>query len=105
VLATEGGRGLGRAMAERGASVAIAGRTVSQMNQTARALKATGASAYVFVVDHYDVAQAEGLLARAVESMGGLDILVNNAGGWGSTVGAVGLILEATIDGSMPCTT
>jgi len=103
VLVTGGGRGLGRAiglaMAERGASVAIAGRTVAQMSQTARVIETTGASAYVFEVDLYDVVQAEGLIARAVEAMGGLDILVNNVGGWGSTVGAVGPILEATVDG------
>jgi hypothetical protein len=48
---------------ERDASVAIAGRAVSPMNQTARAIKARGASADVFEVDLCDVAQAEGFIA------------------------------------------
>ncbi len=103
VLVTGGGRGLGRAislaMAERGAQVAVAGRTVGQLNQTVRELEAAGATAWALAVDLSDVAQAEGLIARAIEVMGGIDILVNNAGGWGTTAGAVGPIFEATIEG------
>lgn len=103
VLVTGGGRGLGRAislaMAERGAAVVVAGRTVGHLNQTVRELKAAGASAWALAVDLSEVAQAEGLIARAIDVMGGIDILVNNAGGWGSTAGAVGPIFEATVEG------
>jgi NAD(P)-dependent dehydrogenase (short-subunit alcohol dehydrogenase family) len=103
VLITGGGRGLGLAiglaMAERGASVSVAGRTKSQIDHAVRELEAWGESAFAFEVDLYDVAQSIALVDRAVNAMGGVDVLVNNAGGWGSTPGAVGPILEATVEG------
>jgi NAD(P)-dependent dehydrogenase (short-subunit alcohol dehydrogenase family) len=82
---TGGGRGIGRAIAlafaEPGATVAIAGRTVSQLDATARAIEARGASARVFEMDVTD----ELAVARAFESLRAstLDVLVNNAGAGG----------------------
>ncbi len=100
---TGGGRGLGRAialaMAERGASVTVAGRSLDQLEETVVELKAAGASSWALAVDLYRVSEAERLIGRAIEVMGGIDILVNNAGGWGTTAGAVGPIFEATIAG------
>lgn len=103
VVITGGGRGLGRAMAmamaARGADVAIAGRTRSQLDQTVGALAETGVRAVAIETDLYDVEAARELVRKAREELGGVDILVNNAGGWGTTQGAVGPILEATVEG------
>ncbi len=84
-LVTGGGRGIGRAVAlafaEPGATVAIAGRTVSQLDDTARAIEQRGAQALVLELDVTD----ETAVARAFESLKGstLDVLVNNAGAGG----------------------
>lgn len=103
VLVTGGGRGLGRAMAlamsERGASVALAGRTVAQLEDAAAEVRGKGGQAHPLPVDLYDVGAATALVARAVDAMGGLDILINNAGGWNNVAGAVGPIRQATVDG------
>jgi NAD(P)-dependent dehydrogenase (short-subunit alcohol dehydrogenase family) len=103
ILVTGGGRGLGRAialeMARLGGAVTVAGRTAGQLEETARAAAALGAESYPLTADLYDVGQAAGLIGRAREAMGGLDVLVNNAGGWGTTPGAVGPILDATVAG------
>jgi len=84
-LVTGGGRGIGRAIAlafaEPGATVAIAGRTVSQLDDTARAIEQRGAQALVLELDVTD----EAAVARAFASLKGstLDVLVNNAGAGG----------------------
>ena len=81
-LVTGGGRGIGRAIAlafaEPGALVAIAGRTVSQLEETARAIEARGARALVLEMDITD----EAAVSRAFEPLRAstLDVLVNNAG-------------------------
>jgi len=85
IFVTGGGRGIGRAIAlafaEPGATVAIAGRTVPQLDATARAIEERGASARVFEMDVTD----EPAVARAFESLRAstLDVLVNNAGAGG----------------------
>jgi NAD(P)-dependent dehydrogenase (short-subunit alcohol dehydrogenase family) len=103
VLITGGGRGLGLAMAsemgQHGAVLALAGRTVTQLNDAVGELETLGARAHALPVDLYDVEQARQLIGRAADAMGGLDILVNNAGGWGILPGAAGPIMDATIEG------
>lgn len=82
---TGGGRGIGRAIAlafaEPGATVAIAGRTISQLADAARAIEQRGAQALVLELDVTD----EAAVARAFESLkvSTLDVLVNNAGAGG----------------------
>lgn len=82
---TGGGRGIGRAIAlafaEPGATVAIAGRTISQLDDAARAIEQRGAQALVLELDVTD----EAAVARAFESLkvSTLDVLVNNAGAGG----------------------
>lgn len=82
---TGGGRGIGRAIAlafaEPGATVAIAGRTISQLDDAARAIEQRGAQALVLELDVTD----EAAVARAFESLKAstLDVLVNNAGAGG----------------------
>jgi NAD(P)-dependent dehydrogenase (short-subunit alcohol dehydrogenase family) len=84
-LVTGGGQGLGRviaqALAEAGADVAVASRSLETCRQAAAEIaEATGRRAEAYAVD---VTQASGVtrLVQDVEAgLGPLDILVNNAG-------------------------
>lgn len=85
VLVTGGSRGIGRAcaigFAERGARVAVnylgnrdaAEATISEL---------PGEGHVMLQADVSDSAAVEGLVAAAVEALGGLDVVVNNAGIW-----------------------
>jgi NAD(P)-dependent dehydrogenase (short-subunit alcohol dehydrogenase family) len=81
-LVTGGARGIGRAialaLAEPGATVAIASRTAAQLADTARAIEQRGARAITLQVDVTD----EAAVARAFEPLKGstIEVLVNNAG-------------------------
>src|SRR5204862_4759307 len=84
ILVTGGGRGIGRAVAlafaEPGSIVAIAARTRTELEDTARAIAARGAKPVVAAVDVMDedaVDRAFGAI-RAITP--NLDVLVNNAG-------------------------
>ena len=84
-LVTGSGRGIGagiaRMFAQAGASVAITGRTVSEVEATAAAIREAGGKAAALPVDIADASQLPGLIDNVVKEFGGLDILVNNAGG------------------------
>jgi len=79
---TGGGRGIGRAIAlafaEPGTTVAVAGRTVARLEETARAIEQRGARAIAIEMDVTDAAA----VARAFDLLRGstVDVLVNNAG-------------------------
>lgn len=79
IVITGGGRGLGRAMAERfvseGAKVLISGRTEATLKETADQI---GCQYLVF--DVCDVFKAKEFLEKADVMLGGLNTLVNNAG-------------------------
>jgi NAD(P)-dependent dehydrogenase (short-subunit alcohol dehydrogenase family) len=83
-LVTGGGRGLGKAMAlalaEAGADVAVAARTLSQIQQTAMEIEKLGRKALAVPVDVTVWNQVETLMDRVVSTFGRIDILVNNAG-------------------------
>jgi 3-hydroxybutyrate dehydrogenase len=85
-LITGGGRGIGRAIAlqfaREGAQVAIAARTLEQVEQVAREITAQFQKvALPLVRDVSDVASVERLFKDVNERFGrGPDILVNNAG-------------------------
>src|SRR5690349_12773209 len=90
-LVTGGGRGLGRAtalaLAERGARVAVAARSLREVEETARLIKAeygVGRSLAVRadVTRERDVAEAFEMVRRRWARV---DILVNNAGEPGAT--------------------
>lgn len=83
-LVTGGGRGIGRAIAERlyrdGAELAICGTTESVLRDTANALQEEGGRAVFWQrCDAGDEAAVQQTVAAAVACFGKVDILVNNA--------------------------
>lgn len=82
---TGASRGIGRAiavaLAEHGADVAVAARTVEALEETAAEVEATGRRALVVPCDVTDTAQVESAVATTIEKLGDLQIVVNNAGG------------------------
>jgi 3-hydroxybutyrate dehydrogenase len=84
-LITGGGRGIGRAIAiafaQEGAQVAVAARTLEQVEGVARELDQFSTNALPVVCDVSDVGSVEKLFERVTERFGrGPDIMVNNAG-------------------------
>ncbi|MFC3714289.1 2-dehydro-3-deoxy-D-gluconate 5-dehydrogenase KduD [Sphingoaurantiacus capsulatus] len=72
------GQGIAVALAEAGADVALVGR--SPATETAARIEGLGRRALLIGADLSSIAPVEGVVAQAVEGLGGLDILVNNAG-------------------------
>jgi NAD(P)-dependent dehydrogenase (short-subunit alcohol dehydrogenase family) len=100
-LVTGGARGLGRtialALAEAGADVALAGRTLSSLEETATELAGlTGRRIQPFAADVTKEADVTRLAAEVTAAMGPIDILVNNAGN--NIRGAVQELSEADWD-------
>jgi 7-alpha-hydroxysteroid dehydrogenase len=85
-IVTGGGRGVGAgiatALAEVGADVVVAARSVDQIEATAETVRATGRRALAVPTDVTERAQLEHLVEATVAEFGRLDIVVNNAGGW-----------------------
>ena len=83
-LVTGSGRGIGAAIASayarEGASVLIADRNAETAAATAAGLRDAGLSADHFVGDVGDPSDCGAMVARCIETFGGIDILVNNAG-------------------------
>ena len=83
-LVTGGGRGIGRAIALRlakeGLRVAVGARTGAQVEETAEAVRVTGAAALAVVVDVADPASVADAVRRVVRELGPIDVLINNAG-------------------------
>lgn len=85
-IVTGGGTGIGAAtallLAEHGADVAIAARTVEDLERTAAVVEGgTGRRCLVVPTDVRDEDQVTALVQRTVGDLGRLDVLVNNAGG------------------------
>lgn len=85
VVISGGGRGIGRALAFQfvrlGASVALLGRDVGRLNDTAESLRKIGGTVYAAPASIRDPEQVDRFMSDAWEHFGGFDILVNNAGG------------------------
>lgn len=83
VLITGGGRGIGRtlalAFAAGGAKVAVASRTVAEIEAVAVAARERS-DALAVAVDLTDLASIDRLIGTVMETFGRLDVLVNNAG-------------------------
>ncbi len=83
-LVTGGGRGLGRAiavgLAEHGADVAVTSRTVTELENTAAAVRAAGSECLVVPGDASRKAEIDRVVSEVAAAWGGIDILINNAG-------------------------
>lgn len=83
-IVTGASRGLGRAMAlalaGAGADVALAARSVAELEETARAIEKLGRRALVVPTDVTVYSQVEALVERTAQTLGRLDIVVNNSG-------------------------
>jgi len=85
-IVTGGGTGIGAAtallLAEHGADVAVAARTVSDLENTAERLRSsTDRRCLVVPTDVKQEDQVNTLVERTIAELGRVDILVNNAGG------------------------
>src|SRR6202045_511077 len=82
---TGAGRGLGRAMAVRlancGADVVAAARTVSQLEETAEGVRKLGRRCLITPTDVAISEQVNAMVVAAVNEFGRIDVLINNAGG------------------------
>ncbi len=83
-LVAGGGRGIGKAialdLAREGVDVAIASRTLAQLQETAKEIEgATGRRVIPLVVDVTSREQVDRVVSEAATRLGGLHILVNSA--------------------------
>jgi len=84
-IITGAGRGIGaaaaRAFAGVGYAVALAARSVAELDRVAAAIRADGGRALVVPTDVTDPTSVAALVDRAVAEFGGLHAALNNAGG------------------------
>lgn len=84
-VVTGAGKGIGRsiaiALAEAGADVVLASRTMSDLEAVAVEIEAIGRKALPVVTDATNFAALEALAKKATDTFGKLSIWVNNAGG------------------------
>lgn len=84
-IVTGAGRGIGAAcalaLAEAGADVVLASRTVEQLEAVAKEIDGLGRRAIVAPMDVNDNDSVTSLVDRCSEAFGRVDIVVNNAGG------------------------
>ena len=77
------GRGISLAFAEAGADIVCAARTLSDLEETASAVRDRGRRALCVPTDVLQTEQLERLVEATLDEFGRIDILVNNAGGTG----------------------
>lgn len=112
-LVTGAGRGLGRAcalaLAEAGATVALAARTEDDVAQVAKEITAAGHPASWHTVDVRDLSDIRRLVDEVVERHDQIDVLVNNAGTnvqqavLDVTEDAWDLVMETNLKGAFFC--
>jgi NAD(P)-dependent dehydrogenase (short-subunit alcohol dehydrogenase family) len=102
---TGAGSGIGEAsarlLAERGARVALVGRTQSELDEVAEAIRGAGGEAMTALADVADSDAVAAAVAATVDRFGKLDIVVANAGVNGTWAGIDDLSVEdfrSTID-------
>ena len=83
-LVTGGGSGIGRAIAvvfaEAGADVAVAARTLKNVEDTAEQVRGLGRRGVAIQCDVSDSEQVDAMVHQATQQLGRIEILVNNAG-------------------------
>ncbi len=84
-IVTGSGRGIGKAialgLAEAGADVVVTARTASEIDATAREIRALGRKALALPADTREREQVVEVMKRTKEEWGRIDVLVSNAGG------------------------
>jgi len=84
-IVTGAGRGIGRgtalALAEAGADVVCAARTLEQIEETAEGVRERGRRALAVPCDVNEAEQLAAVVDRAATDHGRIDVVVNNAGG------------------------
>src|SRR3984957_10981901 len=84
-LITGGGRGIGRsvglALADGGAEVAVAARSLDELEAVAKEINGRGTRGIAVVIDVMNRERITAGVDEAAHQLGGLDILINNAGG------------------------
>jgi NAD(P)-dependent dehydrogenase (short-subunit alcohol dehydrogenase family) len=82
---TGGGRGIGRAIAQRyareGATIVVSSRTLGDLEKVVEEAQRDGADGLAVVADAGDRESAQEPVRAAVDRFGRVDILVNNVGG------------------------
>lgn len=82
-VVTGGGQGVGlgiaSALAERGAAVALVGRTRSKLEAAAAGIERAGGTARTFTCDVKDADAITATVTEIVAALGRIDVLVNNA--------------------------
>lgn len=74
------GYGLAQALAHAGAAVAVAARSVADLDRLVAEIRAEGGQAQAFPLDVRDVSQIQACVGAVAATFGRLDILVTNAG-------------------------
>lgn len=84
VLVTGGSRGIGpvvaEALARRRATIAIAARSKSELDDVATRLKGLGTDTLAIPADLRNQSERKDLVASVLERFGTIDVLINNAG-------------------------
>jgi NAD(P)-dependent dehydrogenase (short-subunit alcohol dehydrogenase family) len=73
------GQGVALAMADAGAAVVLAGRTLSKLQDTQKMVEERGGKAIALACDVNSAEDLAATVKATVDQLGGLDILVNNA--------------------------
>lgn len=76
------GAGIARALAEAGANIVLAARTIEDLDRVAAEIAELGSEALVVPTDVLDFEQLQSLVDAAISRFGRIDILINNAGGF-----------------------
>jgi len=83
-IVTGGSRGLGKgmalALAEAGADVVVASRTLSALKEVSSEIKDKGRKSLAIELDVWDLSSINQMVGKVLDEFGKIDILVNNAG-------------------------
>jgi NAD(P)-dependent dehydrogenase (short-subunit alcohol dehydrogenase family) len=98
-IVTGGGKGIGRtislAFASEGATVVMAARSLSHLEQTAEEIRSRNGKVLNIQTDVSNEEQVQQMVAKTLREFGQIDILVNNSGIIGPVASVVDMKLDA----------